>query len=150
MAWSGMLAMQQTNVLITDAIAWGMNPWTVVLVYSYLCKSHLQLYWRQSVSNFYTGSFHGNSYRRTLSSLKRGNSEDHPPTPPPRTVPKRPSVSDSDNIDDEILVGTHEIQAQIEALKKGGLLPQRSYSQMDEQPLSPRRRPLRGTMSGGE
>ena len=89
-----------------------------------------------------------------MSSLKRGNSEDFPPTPPPRNILNRPSISgaDSDNADEDILVGTHEIQAQIDALKRGGLLPQRSFSQVDEQPLSLslRRRPLRGTMSGGE
>ena len=45
---------------------------------------------------------------------------------------------------------TYEIQAQIEALKKGGLLPQHSFSQMEERPSSPRRRPLRGTKSGGK
>lgn len=121
-----------------------------VLVYLYLYKRNLLWNCMRSVSNSCTGSFHGNNHRKTLSSLKRGNSEDLPPTPPPRSVLKRPLVSDSDNVDDEILVETHEIQAQIEALKKGGLLPQRSFSQMDEHPLSPRRRPLRGTMSGGE
>lgn len=86
-----------------------------------------------------------------MSSLKRGSSEDHPPTPPPRSGLNRPSVSESNHdADESILVETHEIQAQIEALKKGGLLPQHSYSQMEEGPPSPRRRPLRGTKSGGK